>query len=343
MSLQELWFFLWVLLWAVYFALDGFDLGLGTLIPFISKTEKERRVIYRSIGPFWDGNEVWLVAAGGITFAAFPGTYASMFSSLYAVLMLVLFGLIFRGVSVEFRGSVENKTWGKVWDYCMMAGSFLPAFFFGVTFANLFKGIPIGEDGVFRGSMFSFFNIYALFGGLLFVLLFIFHGSIWLSIKSEKRLHARAKSLSKKLMYPLVAAIVLFVLLTEVYTDLLDNYLKNPLLLVIPLIILILPFYSRISIQKDRPWRAWFSSALLIIATTFFGYIGMYPNLVLSSIDPKYNRTLYNSSSSPLTLKIMLIVVAVFIPLVILYQIWTYSLFRGKVTEEELKEEGDIY
>src|SRR5512136_137373 len=160
--LETIWFVLWGLLWAVYFVLDGFDLGLGTLMPFVAKDERERRVVVNAMGPFWDGNEVWLLTAGGVTFAAFPKAYAVMFSGLYTPLMLLLFALILRGVAFEFRGKVDSDPWRRTWDTCLVAGSFLPALLLGVAFANIFKGIPIDAAGIFHGNLLTLLNPYGL-------------------------------------------------------------------------------------------------------------------------------------------------------------------------------------
>ena len=190
--LQTIWFLLWGLLWAIYFMLDGFDLGLGTLRPFIARNDTESRIIYNVMGPFWDGNEVWLITAGGVTFAAFPTTYAVMFSTLYAPLLLILFGLIIRAVSFEFRGQIDSPGWRKLWDTCLFVGSFVPALLFGVAFANIFQGIPFDDKGVFHGTLFTLLNPYGILGGMLFVLLFLLHGSLWLAVKAEGPLYDRA-------------------------------------------------------------------------------------------------------------------------------------------------------
>ncbi|MBW2220099.1 MAG: cytochrome d ubiquinol oxidase subunit II, partial [Deltaproteobacteria bacterium] len=183
MVLQTIWFFLWGLLWAVFFMTDGFDFGIGTLYPFLGKSDVDKRIMINSVGPLWDGNEVWLITAGGVTFAAFPKVYAVMFSSLYSALMLILFALILRGVSFEFRGKVDDPRWRKVWDTCIFIGSFTPALLFGVAFANIFQGIPFDQNGLYHGTLFTLLNPYGLLGGALFVLLFIVHGSLWLAIK----------------------------------------------------------------------------------------------------------------------------------------------------------------
>jgi cytochrome d ubiquinol oxidase subunit II len=334
--LETIWFILWGVLWAVYFMLDGFDLGLGSLMPILAKNDTERKIIYSAMGPFWDGNEVWLITAGGVTFAAFPITYAVLFSSLYSALMLVLFSLIIRAIPFEFREQIDNPTWRKLWDTCLVIGSFLPALLFGVAFANIFQGIPIDGDGIYQGTLFTLLNPYGLLGGLLFVLLFLVHGSVWLSIKTEGELHQRAASMARKLWPVLLVAAVVFLVATGFFTKLYTNYLRMPLLFVIPLLAVVGLVMTRLFIAKGAFWKAWFASSLTIVSATLFGVVGLYPTLLPSSLNPAYSMTIYNSASSPLTLKIMLGVALVFVPLVIGYQAWVYILFSGKVTEEEL-------
>ena len=180
--LETVWFLLWGILWALYFMLDGFDLGLGTLMPFLGKNDTERRIIYNAMGPFWDGNEVWLITAGGVTFAAFPGTYAVLFSAFYSPLMFILFALIIRAAAFEFRGKLPGKAWRSLWDVCMALGSFVPALLLGVAFANIFRGIPIDGEGVYHGDLLALLNLYGLLGGLLFLFLFLVHGALWLAV-----------------------------------------------------------------------------------------------------------------------------------------------------------------
>lgn len=336
MDLQSIWFFLWGLLWAVFFMTDGFDFGIGTLYPFLGKNEQDKRVMINSLGPLWDGNEVWLITAGGVTFAAFPLVYATMFSSLYSALMLILFALILRGVSFEFRGQIEDARWKKIWDTCIFVGSALPAILFGVAFANIFKGIPFDGSG-YHGTLFSLLNPYGLLGGALFLFLFLEHGAIWLCIKSEGDLHQRAAATANKLWPVLLCIAVAFLVATKFATPLYDNYIAHPILFVVPLIAVVALFGVKFFIVTGAWFRAWFSSALTIVGCTFFGIIGLFPNLFPSSIDTTHSLTAYNASSSSLTLKIMLTVVIIFIPVVIGYQIWVYNLFKDKVNIEELK------
>lgn len=334
--LETIWFILWGLLWAVYFMLDGFDLGLGVLSPFVARSDTDKQVVYHSMGPVWDGNEVWLLTAGGVTFAAFPTTYAVMFTALYTPLLLLLFALILRGVALEFRNKVNSDGWRKVWDICLFIGGFLPALLLGVAFANIFQGIPIDAEGYFQGNLFTLLNPYGILGGLLFVLLFLVHGALWLAIKAEGDLEQRAGMAAGNLWWVLLIVAVVFLVATWFATNLYANYLSYPALFVIPLVTVVALLAARLFIAKQAWWKAWFASSVTIVGATFFGVAGLYPNLFPSSLNPAYSLTISNSSSSPLTLKIMLIVTLAFVPIVIAYQIWSYYLFRGKVSLDDL-------
>ncbi len=336
MELQSIWFFLWGLLWAVFFMTDGFDFGVGTLYPFLGKTDRDKRVMINSLGPTWDGNEVWLLTAGGVTFAAFPTVYAVMFSSLYTPLMLILFALIIRGVSFEFRGKIDDPRWRKVWDTCIFVGSMLPAILFGVAFANIFQGIPIDGQGVYHGSLLTLLNPYGLLGGVLFLMLFLVHGALWIVLKADGDLHDRAVATAGKLWPVLLVVAVIFLAATKFSTTLYDNYLAHPALFLVILVTVAALVGTRFFLAKKAYAKAWFSSSLTIVGCTFFGIIGLFPRMLPSSLRDYHTLTAFNASSSPLTLKIMLTVVVIFIPVVIGYQIWAYRLFWGKITDEDL-------
>jgi cytochrome bd ubiquinol oxidase subunit II len=340
MVLESIWFFLWGLLWAVYFMTDGFDLGVGTLLPFIGKSETDKRIMVNSLGPLWDGNEVWLLTAGGVTFAAFPKVYAVMFSSLYSALMLILFALILRGVSFEFRGKIDHPAWRRVWDICIFVGSALPALLFGVAFANIFQGIPIDAKGVNQGSLFTLLNPYGLLGGALFLLLFLTHGALWLCIKSDGDFQKRAAATAKTLWPVLLGVAVVFLIATGFFTRLYDNYVAHPALFLVILLTVVGLLGIKIYMAKEAWFKAWFSSALAIVGATFFGVIGLFPTLFPSSIDQAFSLTAHNAASSPMTLKIMLTVALIFVPIVICYQAWAYNLFKGKITPENMVDEG---
>lgn len=340
--LETTWFILWGLLWAVYFILDGFDLGLGTLLPFLAKDETEKRIMYNAAGPFWDGNEVWLITAGGVTFAAFPKAYAVMFSALYAPLLILLFALIFRAVSYEFRNKEEHPLWTGICDIVHFFGNFIPALLLGVAFANLFMGIPIDQNGVYHGDILKLLNPYGLAGGVFFVCMFALHGSLWLSIKAEGPLQNRAIA-TALLLWPIVLLLLLvFLGMTLFYTKLYANYLAYPLLLLLPALALVGLVTARIMLAKGKLWMAWASSGVFILGVTFFGVAGMYPGIVISSLNPAWSVTVQNAASSTLTLQIMLGVALVCVPIVIAYQAWTYYIFSHKVTKESL-DDGHAY
>lgn len=337
--LETIWFLLWGVLWGVYFALDGFDLGLGSLSPFIAGNETEKRLIYNSMGPFWDGNEVWLITAGGVTFAAFPTTYAVMFSSLYTPLLLILFALIIRAVSFEFRGKVDNAAWRKLWDTCLFIGSFAPALLFGVAFANIFQGVPVDANGVLQGNLFSLLNPYGILGGALFVLLFLEHGALWLAIRNEGDLRNKGMTTAAMIWPVLVIVAVAFLVASYYATPLWDNYFSSPVLLILPLVTVAALLLIRVFIGSGSEWKAWFASWVTIFTATLFGVVGLYPNIFPSSIDSAATLTIFNSASSELTLKIMLGVVLVFVPIVIAYQVWAYMVFSHKINEDDLAYE----
>lgn len=336
MVLESIWFFIWGLLWAIFFMTDGFDFGIGTLYPFAGKTDTDKRMMLNSMGPFWDGNEVWLLTAGGVTFAAFPQVYATMFSSLYTPLMLILFALIFRGVALHFRGKIDSPAWKRSWDFFVFIGSFLPALLFGVAFANIFQGIPFDQEGIYHGNTLKLLNPYGLLGGLLFVLLFILHGANWLTLKTTGSLHQRAVAIAGKVWLILVPVAVLFLIASYFSTSLYANYFKYPALFLIILVAVAALFATRLFLAKQAFFKAWLASAITIMGCTFFGVAGLFPALFPSSMNPDWNLTAFNASSSPLTLKIMLGVVLVFIPIVICYQVWAYYLFKDPITQEDL-------
>jgi cytochrome d ubiquinol oxidase subunit II len=333
--LETIWFVIWGVAWAVYFMLDGFDLGLGTLFPFLAKNETEKRILVNAMGPFWDGNEVWLITAGGVTFAAFPRAYAIMFSGLYTPLMLLLFALILRGVAFEFRGKEEGRAWRATWDACLVVGSFLPALLLGVAFANIFAGLPLDAAGLFHGNLFTLLNPYGLLGGLLFVLIFAVHGALWLTTRTEGELQARAGRMATSLWWVEAVLAVAFLILTWFRTQLWQNVLAKPLLLVLPLLAVAGLLALRAFAAKGAWWKAWFAAEL-------FGVAGLFPNLLPSSLDPAASVTAFNAASSPLTLKIMLGVVLCFLPVVIGYQLWVYLKFRDTLNAESIQK-GPAY
>lgn len=345
---QITWFVLWAVLWAVYFMLDGFVLGAGFLSGIIARDDTEKRIIINTFGPVWDGNEVWLLTAGGATFAAFPTTYALMFSNLYSALILLLFALIVRGVSFEFRGKIDSDTWRGSWDKAMMISSFLPALLFGVAFGNIFKGIPMRNDFVnlqftYEGGLIGLLNPYGLVTGVLFVLLFAVHGSLYISTKTVGDLSSRALALANKIWPALLVIAVVFLGFTYPATKLYDNYLQTPLLLIVPLIAVVSLILVKVFAGKGANGKAFLCSCLTIVFVVFTGVTGLFPNLLPSNLDPASNLTIYNSSSSLITLKLMTVVALIVVPIVIAYKIWVYRIFRAPVTAEDVLGDKQAY
>ncbi len=329
MIYSQIWFVLWGVLWAVYFLLDGFDLGAGILSPFLGHDESSRSAIRGSIGPVWDGNEVWLVTAGGATFAAFPAAYAQLFSELYSAMLLILFGLIVRGVSMEFRSKGELPAWRRLWDAGFFWGSLVPALLFGVAFGNLFRGLPLDARG-YHGTLLTLLNPYGLLTGVLFVALFMMHGALWIAVKTDGDLRQRAKRWAGGLWAAVVAAAAAFLVWSALGTRLATNYLDRPAWLAVPVLAVFFLVLSRVYVAMDRALPAFLSSGATIILTVFTGMIGLYPNLIPSRLDPASSLTIVNAASSPYTLKVMMIVAVVFVPIVIAYQAWVYRVFRGQ-------------
>jgi len=339
---QAIWFVLWGVLWAVYFMLDGFDLGAGVLEPFLGRNDDERRVIVNTLGPVWDGNEVWLITAGGATFAAFPAVYAELFSYLYTPLLIILFALIVRGVAFEFRGKEEGAGWRRLWDAAIFVGSFLPALLFGVAFGNIFQGLPMDADG-YHGSLVGLLNPYGLITGALFVLLFVVHGSLWISMRAGNGVGERAQALAGKLWYALLVVAVAFLAYTKFATDLYNNFMFFKVMLVLPGAAVLGLLGIKVFQAKGRPGLAFLSSCVTIVMVVFTGLFGLYPRLLPSSLNPAYTLNAFNSSSSEYTLKIMTVVALVFVPIVIVYQILIYRVFRGKLSVEDVKGDTQAY
>lgn len=334
MALQVLWFILWGVLWAVYFMLDGFDFGVGILYPFLGRSEEEKELIRRSIGPFWDGNEVWLITAGGATFAAFPAAYAALFSVLYSALLMVLFALIFRAVSLEFRAKGESVRWQRGWDAGFFWGSLVAPLLFGVAFGNIFRGLPIDAAG-YQGTFLGLLNPYALWTGVFFVSLFIVHGALWLALKTEGLLRVRALVRAHKAWFWLLPVAVVFLAWTALETELIGNYLARPYWLIVPFAAVVSLIVLEIMISRAKVMAAFLSSCSAVFLVIFTGIVGLYPNLIPSRLDPSYSLTVFNATSSPYTLRIMTVVALVFVPVVIGYQVWVYRVFRHRANAVE--------
>lgn len=336
--LQTLWFILIAVLWIGFYFLEGFDFGVGMLLTFLGKKDEERRAIINTIGPTWDGNEVWLIAAGGAMFAAFPMWYATMFSGFYLALFLLLVGLIIRGIAFEYRSKDSNPKWRHTFDWMITIGSFMSALLLGVAFANLAKGVPIGPDmniispnGIV--TVIGLLNPYGILGGLATVTVFLVYGANFLSLKLEGELRERAHAFAWRLWIVAVVAVLLFTATTYFYTDVLTKLGVNPGITPILAVVALLAtgFFIR---ARQEGW-AFIMTGLQIVLTMVTFFLLMFPRLMISSLNPAWSLTIYNSSSSPYTLSIMSIVAVIFVPIILVYQGWTYWMFRKRVSTDK--------
>jgi cytochrome d ubiquinol oxidase subunit II len=329
MDLNTLWFILIAVLFIGYFFLEGFDYGVGILLPFLAKQDQDRRVIINTVGPHWDGNEVWLVTAGGAIFAAFSQWYATLFSGFYLALVLMLIGLIVRGVAFEFRSKDANPKWRSFWDWMIFLGSFLPALLWGVALANILKGVPIDAHKNYVGGFFNLLNPYALLAGLTSLAGFMLHGAMFLALKTTDELKAKAQDMANKLWLPTVVLIMALVVSGYFATDVFARLGVNPG--VAPLsafgALMALGWFLR----TGRYGWAFAMNGLGMALTVVSAFLGLYPRVMVSSLNPEWSLTIYNASSSPYTLTVMTIVALIFVPLVLLYQGWTYYVFRQRL------------
>lgn len=332
MDLNILWFILLTVLFSGFFFLEGFDYGVGMLLPFIAKEDNERRAVINTIGPVWDGNEVWMITAGGAMFAAFPHMYATLFSGFYVALVIMLMGLIIRGVAFEFRGKREEPAWRAGWDMAIFVGSLVPALLWGVTIANLMRGIPIEADFNYYGGLIPLLNPYSLFGGLVFLSLFIIHGSSFLGIKLEGEIKQRAKDLGGKIWILSVVLTVIFLIWTYLATDILNNPGFDGMIPAILAAVALLAYGW--FLRKGREGLTFISGALVIVLVIVMVFSGLFPRLMISTLDTANNLTIYNASASPYTLKILTIVAAIFLPVILVYQGWTYWMFRKRLSPD---------
>lgn len=329
--LQTLWFILIAILWIGFYFLEGFDFGVGMLLPFLGKKDEERRAVINTIGSVWDGNEVWLLTAGGATFAAFPHWYATMFSGFYLALFLMLFGLILRGVSFEYRSKREDPKWRARFDWMIAIGSFLPALLVGAAFANLARGVPINADKMFTGNLFTLLNPYGLLGGVTTVAIFLLHGANFLGLKLEGELRQRANAAAKKLW---IAASILYIVLAA-WTYVAGFWARGIIDPgVIPIAALAALLAAGYFINQKREGWAFILVALNIVLTQVTFFSMTFPNVMTSSLNSEWSLTIYNASSSQYTLTVMSIVALIFVPIVLFYQGWTYYVFRKRISAD---------
>ena len=333
MDLNTVWFGLITVLFVGFFFLEGFDYGVGGLLPIVGKDDRERRIVINSIGPFWDGNEVWLITAGGAMFAAFPHWYATLFSGFYLALVLMLVALIVRGVAFEFRSKIENPTWRKTWDWAIVFGSFVPALLWGVAVANLLRGVPIDQNKNYVGGFFDLLGPYALLGGIAFVALFLLHGALFLNLRTEGIVRERARAAASRLWLPTVGLVVLFVVATYLSTDIFGRV--GPIAAVLLAAVALVA--SGLLLRAGREGWAFAMTGLTVAAATVMAFAGTFPRVMISSLNPDWSLTIYSASSSPYTLQVMTIVAACFVPIVLAYQGWSYWVFRKRVSAKALE------
>ena len=336
MSFQTTWFLLIAVLWIGYFILEGFDFGVGVLLPFVSKNEADRRAVLTTLGPVWDGNEVWVLVAGGATFAAFPEWYATLFSGFYLPLFLILTSLIVRGVAFEYRSKYGKAQWRQRWDIAIVIASFIPALLWGVAFANIVRGVPIemsaDKNLEYVGGFFNLLNPYALLGGIVTLTVFLTHGAVFLALKTDGEIRTRSRVLAIKLGVIAAVAAVTFLAWTNLS---LPEF--NGLVFGLSLLVAVLWLAGLYAVLKVREgWAFLFSAATIatFVATLFYA---LYPRVMPSSISSQFDLTITNASSTPYTLKVMTIVAVIMTPLVLIYQGWTYWVFRKRVSATQIQ------
>lgn len=336
LDLNLVWYILIGILLTGYAILDGFDLGVGALHLFV-KGDENRRIMLNSIGPVWDGNEVWLVTGGGAIFAAFPDVYATVFSSFYPAIMLILVGIIFRAVAIEFRSKNDSLRWRKSWDSAFSISSILIALLFGTALGNVIQGIPIGEDKEAYISFLSLLNPYSLLVGVTTVALFMMHGSIYAVMKTEGDLQQTLRSWVNNTIIFFVICYVTVTMATLIYLpQMTDIFKENPYYFAVAILNMLAIANIPREIYRKREFLAFLSSCFAIAALLALFAVGMFPNFVPSTINYAYSLTIYNAASSRKTLEVMLTMALIGIPFVIAYTISIYWIFRGKVKLDKM-------
>jgi cytochrome d ubiquinol oxidase subunit II len=329
MALTDFWFALIAVLWIGYFFLEGFDFGVGMLLHPIGRTDAERRVMINTIGPVWDGNEVWLLVAGGATFAAFPNWYATLFSGFYLPLFLILLALIFRGVAFEYRGKVDSDRWRARWDLAIAVGSWVPAVLWGVAFANIVQGVPIDADGDYTGTLFTLLNPFGLLGGVVTATLFLLHGANFLSLKTVGTVRERAHRVADVAGPVAVVGGGIFLVWNQVERG--AGWTWLPVLGAAAALIV-----AVVAERRSREGVAFSATGLAIALAVVSLFGALYPDVMPSSTDPAFSLTVENASSTDYTLRVMTIVALVMTPVVLLYQGWTYWVFRKRIGTQHL-------
>jgi cytochrome bd ubiquinol oxidase subunit II len=331
-TLQVVWFLLISILWIGYFVLEGFDFGVGMLMRVVGRTHAERRAVMNSIGPVWDGNEVWLLVAGGATFAAFPQWYATLFSGFYLALFLILVALIVRNVSFEFWGKGDSDAWRTRWEWTMAVGSVLPALLWGVAWANIVHGVPIDRHGEFTGTLFTLLKPYALLGGLATLTLFLTHGAIFLSLRTTGAIEERARAIAVRVA-PVAAACVIGFLVWTLAAQ--DGVEAVSAVLAVGAVALVLAAAALVASAPARAFAATCGAIALFFCALF---ADLFPHAMVSSTNATFSLTLNEAASSSYTLTVMTVVAVLLVPVVLLYQGWTYWVFRKRISAEDFGE-----
>lgn len=330
MDLPLIWFLLIAVLWTGYLILEGFDFGVGMLLPFLGRKDRDRRVMINTIGPVWDGNQVWLITAGGATFAAFPEWYATLFSGFYLPLLLILVGLIFRIVSFEWRGKINTDTWRAWADRGIMLGSYIPGILWGVAFANLVRGVELDANHQYVGGFWALLNPFALLGGAVTALLFVTHGAVFLALKTSGEMHERSAALAARL-----APVTLVVAAAwAVWAQLAYSVAWTWAAVAVAAVALVAVV---VTTRARREGWAFVWSAVAIVSAVVLIFGSMYPD-VMPALDPANSLTVDNASSTDYTLTIMTWVAVILTPVVLLYQGWTYWVFRKRISAEHIPE-----
>jgi cytochrome bd ubiquinol oxidase subunit II len=326
MHLHTIWFVIIAVVWIGFFVLEGFDFGVGILHTIVGRTETGRRVALNTIGPFWDGNEVWLVVAGAGMFAAFPGWYATMFSALYLALLLVLVALMARGVAFEFRGKSENRRWRSTWTWGTTLGSLLVPLLLGIGLGDLLVGLPINRSHDYTGDFLGLLRPYGLWTGLTILGLCLLHGATFLTLKTTGDVRERARVVSRPLGWAAVALVLGFVIWTRVVVG--HTQVPGP---VEALALIAVIFAARLARSDHNEGWAFTASATAMAATVGSIFIDLYPNVMVSSTSSAFNLTVNNAASGSYALTVMTVVAVIFFPLVLLYQGWSFHVFRARV------------
>ncbi|WDV52944.1 cytochrome d ubiquinol oxidase subunit II [Streptomyces coeruleorubidus] len=331
MELHDVWFVLIAVLWTGYFFLEGFDFGVGVLTKLLARNRPEKRVLINTIGPVWDGNEVWLLSAGGATFAAFPEWYATLFSGFYLPLLLILVCLIVRGVAFEYRAKRPEENWQRNWETAIFWTSLIPAFLWGVAFGNIVRGVKIDQDFNYAGGVLDLLNPYALLGGLVTLALFTFHGTVFVGLKTVGEIRERARKLA--LRVGLVTALLALSFLLWTQSDRGDGASLVALAAAVASLAV-----AMVAARAGREGWAFALSGLTIVATVAMLFLTLFPNVMPSTLNPDWSLTVTNASSSPYTLKIMTWCAGIATPVVLLYQGWTYWVFRKRIGTQHIAE-----